>query len=212
MSTFSIIENEWITLPDGRRLSARIWLPERAENSPVPAVLEYLPYRKRDGTAPRDESTYPSFARAGYAGVRVDIAGTGESDGEWDDEYSQQEMDDGLAVIDWITQQPWCNGKLGMMGISWGGFNSLQIAALRPEALKAVIAIGTTVDRYNDDIHYKNGCLLYSNFSWASVMLCYASRPPDPELVGDRWKDMWLNRLNTQPYPLETWLQHQTQK
>ena len=210
MSEFSIIENEWITLPDGRRLSARIWLPADSETNAVPAILEYLPYRKRDGTAPRDESTYPSFARAGYAGVRVDIAGTGESEGEWDDEYSQQEMDDGLAVIEWISQQSWCNGKLGMMGISWGGFNGLQIAALQPEALKAVIAIGTTVDRYNDDIHYKNGCLLYSNFSWASVMLCFASRPPDPELVGEQWKDMWINRLNTQPYALETWLQHQT--
>lgn len=101
------------------------------------------------------------------------------------------------------------SGAVGMMGISWGGFNSLQIAALSPPALKAVIAIGTTVDRYNDDIHYKNGCLLYSNFWWSSVMLCYASRPPDPLLVGEKWRDMWLHRLNTQPFPLAIWLAHQ---
>ncbi|NNE63077.1 MAG: CocE/NonD family hydrolase, partial [Gammaproteobacteria bacterium] len=103
----------------------------------------------------------------------------------------------------------WCDGNVGMMGISWGGFNSLQVAALRPVALKAVISIGSTVDRYNDDIHYKNGCLLSSNFNWSSVMLCYASRPPDPELVGARWSEMWLQRLKTQPFPLQTWLQHQ---
>lgn len=207
--SFKVLENEWIPLPDGRKLAARIWLPTQASKQPVPAILEYLPYRKRDGTAPRDESTYPDFAEAGYAGVRVDISGTGESDGDFDDEYSPRELDDACAVIAWIAEQKWCDGNLGMMGISWGGFNSLQVAALQPPALKAVISIGTTVDRYNDDIHYKNGCLLSSNFNWSSVMLCFASRPPDPELVGERWKEMWLHRLNTQPFPLETWLAHQ---
>ncbi len=206
---FKVLENERIPLSDGRRLSARIWMPDSAHKKPAPAILEYLPYRKRDGTAQRDESTYPSFARAGYVGVRVDISGTGESDGDWDDEYSARELADGCEVIEWIASQPWCDGNLGMMGISWGGFNSLQIAALQPEALKAVISIGTTVDRYNDDIHYKNGCLLYSNFSWSSTMLCYASRPPDPELVGDKWREIWLNRLKTQPFPLATWLANQ---
>jgi len=206
---FVILENEWIPLKDGRRLAARIWMPDAAADKPVPAILEYLPYRKRDGTAQRDEATYPAYAEAGLAGVRVDISGTGESDGDWDDEYSARELADGCEVIDWIAGQQWCDGNVGMMGISWGGFNSLQIAALQPPALKAVIAIGTTVDRYNDDIHYKNGCLLYSNFYWSSTMLCYASRPPDPELVGDGWRDTWLERLKSQPFPLETWLRHQ---
>ena len=206
---FKILENEWIPLADGRKLAARIWMPNNADKKPLPAILEYLPYRKRDGTAQRDDSTYPAFARAGYIGVRVDLAGTGESDGEWDDEYSPRELADGCEVIEWIASQSWCDGNLGMMGISWGGFNGLQIAALKPAALKAVISIGTTVDRYNDDIHYKNGCLLYSNFSWSSTMLCYASRPPDPELVGEGWRDTWIQRLNTQPFPLENWLLHQ---
>jgi len=207
--SYRVLHNELIKLSDGRRLTAKIWLPNNAENQPVPAILEYLPYRKRDGTAPRDDSNYPLFARAGYAGVRVDISGTGESDGDFDDEYSQRELLDGVEVIAWIIRQPWCSGSVGMMGISWGGFNSLQIAALRPEGLKAIISIGSTVDRYNDDIHYKNGCHLYSNFLWSSTMLCYASRPPDPELVGEDWRHMWLHRLKTQPFPLETWLEHQ---
>ena len=95
------------------------------------------------------------------------------------------------------------------MGISWGGFNGLQIAALRPKPLKAVISIGTTVDRYNDDIHYKNGCLLYANAYWSSTMLCYAARPPDPALVGGKWRNMWFERLDSQPFPLAIWLAHQ---
>jgi len=206
---FKVLENEWIPLADGRRLSARIWMPNTAKKEPLPAIFEYLPYRKRDGTAQRDDSTYPAFAEAGYVGVRVDISGTGESDGDWDDEYSPRELADGCEVIEWIANQEWCDGKVGMMGISWGGFNGLQIAALQPAALKAVISIGTTVDRYNDDIHYKNGCLLYSNFFWSSTMLCYASRPPDPELVGETWRETWLQRLQTQPFPLTTWLAHQ---
>ena len=206
---FKVLENEWIPLKDGRRLAARIWMPDGAAKKPAPAILEYLPYRKRDGTSQRDEATYPAYAEAGYIGVRVDISGTGESDGDWDDEYSERELADGCEVIEWIASQKWSDGNVGMMGISWGGFNGLQIAALQPPALKAVIAIGTTVDRYNDDIHYKNGCLLYSNFFWSSTMLCYASRPPDPELVGDGWRETWLERLKTQPFPLQTWLAHQ---
>lgn len=206
---FSVIENEWITLADGTRLSARIWLPHGAETEPVPAVFEFLPYRKRDGTAPRDESTYPVFAAAGIAGVRVDIRGCGESDGIIDGEYTPLELADACELIAWIAGRPWCNGSVGMMGISWGGFNALQVAAMRPPALKAVISIASTVDRYNDDIHYKNGCHLSAQLSWAATMLAYQSRAPDPALVGDRWRGIWMDRLENEPFFLEEWLEHQ---
>jgi putative CocE/NonD family hydrolase len=117
---------------------------------------------------------------------------------------------DAVAVIEWLAVQPWCNGSVGMMGISWGGFNALQVAALQPEALKAVISIASTVDRFNDDIHYKGGALLSANLSWSSFMLCYSSRPPDPLLVGDGWRAQWLDRLEHEPLLLATWLGHQT--
>lgn len=206
---FSVIENQWITLADGTRLAARIWMPDNAAADPVPAVLEFLPYRKRDGTCARDESTYPVFAKAGIAGVRVDIRGSGESDGVIDGEYTPLELANAVELIEWIAAQPWSNGSVGMMGISWGGFNCLQVAALKPPALKAVISIASTVDRYNDDIHYKNGTHLSAQLSWAATMLAYQSRSPDPEIVGDRWREMWMERLENEPFFLEEWLQHQ---
>ena len=112
--------------------------------------------------------------------IRVDMRGNGDSDGLMRDEYAQQEQDDALEVIAWIAGQPWCTGKVGMIGISWGGFNALQVAARRPPALKAIITMCSTDDRYADDIHYKGGWLLNENLGWAATMLAYSSRPPDP--------------------------------
>jgi hypothetical protein len=108
----------------------------------------------------------------------VDLRGHGDSQGLIEDEYSSIELADAIEVIAWIAEQTWCTGSVGMMGISWGGFNSLQVAALRPPALKAVISLSTSTDRYNDDIHYKNGCHLAANFYWSATMLSYGSRPP----------------------------------
>ncbi len=199
-----------ITMPDGVRLSARIWMPDDAHTDPVPAILEFLPYRKRDGTIERDEITHPWFAGNGFAGVRVDMRGNGESEGLMLDEYTQQELDDACEVIRWLSEQPWCNGHVGMMGISWGGFNSLQVAAMNPPALKAVISVCSTVDRYADDIHYKGGCLLGENFGWATNMLSYSSHPPDPALVGDQnWLEMWRHRLDNIPHNWSEWHRHQ---
>ena len=199
-----------IVMSDGCRLSARIWMPEDAGVDPVPAILEHLPYRKRDGTIARDELTHPWFAGHGYASIRVDMRGNGDSDGVMEDEYTDQEWQDACEVIAWAASQPWCTGSVGMMGISWGGFNALQVAALRPPALKAIVTLCSTTDRYADDIHYKGGCLLGENFGWASTMLSYSSRPPDPAIVGERWRDMWLERLEAEPFLARTWLEHQT--
>ena len=203
------IENTFIPLKDGAKLAARIWLPEDAETNPVPAILEYLPYRKRDGTCDRDALTHPYFAGHGYAGVRVDIRGTGESDGILLDEYLKQEQDDCLEVFQWLAKQPWCTGACGMIGISWGGFNGLQVAARRPPELKAVITLCSTDDRYADDIHAMGGCMLVDNVAWASAMFALQSHPPDPALVGERWREMWLQRLENQPLLIDNWLQHQ---
>jgi putative CocE/NonD family hydrolase len=202
------IENQWIELADGARLAARIWLPEDALTRKVPAILEYIPYRKRDGTVVRDALTHPYFAGHGYACLRVDMRGNGESDGVMLDEYALQEQEDALAVIAWAAAQPWCTGSVGMMGISWGGFNGLQVAARRPPALKAIITLCSTDDRYSDDIHFKGGCVINENLGWGGTMLAYSSRPPDPLLVGDRWRAMWLERLEAEPFLAAEWLRH----
>ena len=198
--TVRVIEHTLIPLKDGTMLAARIWLPDDAEQNPVPAILEYLPYRKRDGTYERDALTHPYLAGHGYAGVRVDMRGCGESTGLLFEEYAKQEQDDGVEVIAWLAAQPWCSGVVGMMGISWGGFNGLQIAARRPPALKAIVTICSTDDRYADDVHYMGGTLLAADgLEWGSFFLGSMCLPPDPVLVGDRWRAMWLERLENVP-------------
>ncbi|NNE78711.1 MAG: CocE/NonD family hydrolase [Silicimonas sp.] len=208
--TIREIENTWIPMPDGAKLAARIWLPEDADDDPVPAILEYLPYRKRDGTVDRDHMTHPYFAGHGYAGVRVDMRGTGDSEGVCLGEYLAQEQDDALAVIDWLAKQPWCSGQVGMIGISWGGFNGLQVAARRPKALGAVISLCSTDDRYADDIHFMGGAMLTDNLNWGATAFSIANTPPDPVIVGkDRWRSMWEERLDNNGLWMLDWFRHQ---
>jgi len=202
------IENLWIPMSDGCRLAARAWLPADAERSPVPAVLEYLPYRKRDGTRSRDESMHRWLAARGFACLRVDLRGTGDSDGLLADEYHERELADGVEAIRWIAGRPWCSGRVGMIGKSWGGFNALQIAALAPPELGAVISVCSTDDRYADDAHYMGGCLLNENLVWGSVLLTIDAQPPDPLIVGPSWRERWLERLEAAPLFPEIWMRH----
>lgn len=195
-------------MPDGARLSARLRLPVTDE--PVPAILEYLPYRKDDGTLVRDNRQHEWLAGQGFACVRVDIRGSGDSDGILLGEYLETELADGVDVIAWVATQPWCNGKVGMIGISWGGFNCLQIAARRPPALAAVASVAVTADRYATDVHYKGGCVLGTDMlPWSATMLCFNARPPSPHVVGDGWREQWLDRLERSPVLVHDWLAHQ---
>src|SRR5262252_9344227 len=204
-----VLRDVFIPMSDGTQLAAQIWLPTDAARHKVPAILEYLPYRKRDSTAERDALTHPYYAGFGYAGVRVDMRGSGDSEGVLLDEYTKQEQEDALEVIAWLAAQPWCDGAVGMIGISWGGFNGLQVAARRPPALKAVISIASTVDRYADDVHFMGGALLADNMDWGAAFFTYAALPPDPEMVGPGWKAQWLQRLDAlRPFP-PLWLEHQ---
>ena len=202
-------EGVWIPMSDGVRLAARIWLPADAERDPVPALLEYLPYRKRDMTRGRDEPMHHYFAGHGYASVRVDLRGAGDSFGVMHDEYAMQEHDDAVEVIAWLAAQPWCTGKVGMFGISWGGFNALQVAARRPPALGAIITSCSTDDRYTDDMHYAGGCLLNDNSDWGTTFFSILPLPGDPRIMGEGWRENWRDRLESAPCPVETWLRHQ---
>ena len=205
-----VIENVWIPMSDGVRLAARVWLPEDAEERPVPALLECMPYRKRDFTRPRDEPLHHYLAGHGYASIRLDLRGAGDSEGLLVDEYVEREQDDILETFGWLARQPWCTGSFGMFGISWGGFNSLQVAARRPEGLRAIITLCSTDDRYTDDVHYHGGCLLNQNLAWGMEFLSVANAPPDPEVVGPEWRELWRHRLESAVLYPAIWMRHPT--
>ena len=202
-------QNIEIPLPDGTIIRAKLWMPVDAVSNPVPAIIEYIPYRQHDGTAVLDSLTHPYFSGHGYACLRVDIRGSGNSEGILRDEYLKQEQDDALAIMEWLSDQIWCTGSVGMIGISWGGFAALQIAARRPPQLKAIITCCSTDDRYTDDVHWMGGCLLNDSLSWGGGLLGGIIKPPDPMVVGNKWKDMWLQRLEINEPPLISWLRHQ---
>ncbi len=187
-------EKIFITVSDGTRLATTLFLPALAE--PVPCVLEALPYRKDDLTA-----TYrPEYLRLrdehSYAVARVDLRGTGSSDGLATDEYPEQELLDMAEVIAWLAAQPWCSGSVGMYGTSYSGFNALQVACERPPALKAICAIYATDDRFTDDVHYMGGARrLLDLVDYPTYMVAMNALPPVPSLVGDGWVDTWRARV-----------------
>ena len=153
------MEQAWIPMTDGIRLAATLYRPDGAKaGEKFPALLEYLPYRKDDGTAAGDYPKHAYFARRGYVSVRVDIRGFGASEGGPPErEYSEQEQADGERVIAWLAHQPWSNGSVGMFGISWGGFTALQMAMRHAPGLKAILAVDATAELFHDDVHYIDG-------------------------------------------------------
>jgi hypothetical protein len=204
------IENTWVPLADGCRLAARIWLPEDAEENPVPGLLEYIPYRKGDWTAVGDSTRHAYLAGHGYASIRVDIRGSGDSEGILRGKYLEQEQSDALEVLQWMSNQPWSTGVCGMFGISWGGYSALQVAARRPPQLKAIISVCASDDRYADDVTYIGGAVLALHaISWGSMMLAFNARPPDPRVVGESWRKAWLERMATSPEFVADALSHQ---
>jgi uncharacterized protein len=204
-----VVENEWILMEDGARLGARLWIPEGADRAPVPVVLEYIPYRKRDAYRGRDDRWGPQLAQYGIAYARVDVRGSGDSDGIMVDEYAPPELNDGVAVIAWLARQPWSNGSVGMRGISWGGINTLQIAAMAPPELKAIMPMGCCDIRFTDDAHYIGGALGLTNFQWGVQFKSVMSAPPDPEIAGPQWEQMWRRRVDATPAILAQWVSHQ---
>lgn len=206
------IQDIMIPMPDGAKLQAHMWIPEKAykENGfKVGTVIEYIPYRT-DVTIQRDSVRHPWFAGNGLAAMRIDMRGASASDGVLEDEYIKQEQDDALAAFDWIVSQQWSNGNIAMFGKSWAGFNGLQVAARQHPALKTIITLMSTDDRYTDDVHYRGGCLLASDMIWwGSTMGVYAPRPQDPRVVGEKWRENWMQRLDAEPM-MKNWLEHQT--
>jgi predicted acyl esterase len=200
------IEYLRLVMPDGVRLAATLYLPEKLEGR-IPVILEVLPYRKDDDYLGRDVRNHGFYARSGYAGLRLDVRGTGASEGHPEDEYSVKEHEDTLHVIDWLSRQSWSNGNVGMTGISYGAFNSVQIAAMQPKALKAILAVAGTDDRYTDDVHYIGGALHLFENTWAVGMVSSNAMPAAPGF--DVSGAMARERFDARPWILR-WLHEQT--
>lgn len=198
-----------ITARDGVQLSANLWRPLTDE--PVPAILEMIPYGKDNWRRAADETRGRWFAARGYVLCRVDVRGTGSSYGIALDEYTPDETRDGYDAVEWLAAQPWCDGNIGMWGISYGGFTSIQVAALRPPHLRAIIPVMATDDRYLDDIHYRGGCVTVSELSqYAVSQVAMNAMPPDASFRGAAWRRDWLDRLQATPPWLFAWLREQT--
>ena len=198
-----------IPMADGARLAATLYFPDQAAPPPWPAILEALPYRKDDITASyRPE--YVRLADSGYVVCRVDVRGTGSSEGIPTDEYPAAERTDMCTVIDWLATQEWSLGTVGMYGTSYSGFNAIQIAMERPPALKAIIPIYATDDRYADDVHYFGGALKQLDaVDYPTYMVAMNALPPVPALFGEGWREEWERRFSqTEPWII-TWLEHQ---
>ncbi len=204
---------EWIVMGDGVRLAVSLFLPpgdDGPRSGPWPVLLEALPYRKDDLTASY-RSEYRRLAEeGGYAVARLDLRGTGSSEGVADDEYAPGEQADLAAVIDWLAGRSWSTGAVGMYGTSYSGFNALQMAAERPAALRAVCAIYATDDRYTDDVHYTGGALRGLDLvDYVLYMVAMNALPPVPAVFGDGWREEWRRRIaDTEPWMLR-WIDEQ---
>ncbi|HEY3929125.1 MAG TPA: CocE/NonD family hydrolase [Candidatus Koribacter sp.] len=175
------IREQWVPMRDGVKLAANLFFPADLQPSEkIPALLEYLPYRKDDWSLGRDYSLHSYFVKHRYVVARVDIRGTGRSEGATPDrEYSEQEMRDGEDVIAWLARQPWSNGSVGMLGISWGGFNAIQMAMRHPPALKAILAADASDNLFHDDIHYIDGMMHVDEFEISMDLTNALSPAPD---------------------------------
>lgn len=201
------IENDWIAMPDGVRLAVSLWLPDT--DRPVPVVLETTPYRKRDSSRAYGGFWGRKLAQHGVAFARLDARGSGDSEGLLLDEYLPQEQTDAAEAIAWLAAQPWCNGAVGMRGVSWGGFITLQTAALAPPALKAIMPMCCSDRRYTDDAHYIGGAFALTGLKWATSFKSVMAGPPDPEVSGPGWEAAWMERLEAAPPIAAQWLSHQ---
>jgi uncharacterized protein len=199
---------------DGTELSANIWRPvPRADRGPdrFPAILEMIPYGKDNWRRGADVTRGEWFAARGFALCRLDVRGTGSSGGVALDEYTADETLDGYDVVEWLAAQPWCDGGVGMWGISYGGFTAIQVAALRPPHLRAIVPVMATDDRYLDDVHYRGGCVTVSELSqYAVSQVAMNAMPPDAAFRGTGWRDEWRQRLDATPPWLFAWMRHQT--
>jgi uncharacterized protein len=205
------VERAWIEMDDGIRLSVNLHVPDPQRHpAPWATLLEALPYRK-DDLLPHADDYERLRDEGGFVVCRVDLRGTGSSEGVATDEYPASELTDLATVIEWLASRPWSNGNVGMFGWSYSGFNSLQVACERPPALRAICAIYATDDRYTDDVHYMGGAVRAVDLvDYCHYMTACNALPPVPAVFGDGWRDEWHRRVDALEPWLLRWMREQT--
>ena len=200
------LENSYLAMSDGTKLAVTYFLPDPLQSGErLPIVLESTPYRKDDDGFPYAYETYAYFPRRGIAIARVDVRGTGSSEGQLPDrEYSDAELADLQAIVGQLAQQPWSNGNIGMLGISWSGFNSIMTAMRRPPELKAILTAHASDDLYGNDVHYIDGSLHIDIFALEMEVENIVPRSPDYLLDQAYFRD----RFDQPPWIL-TYMRHQ---
>jgi putative CocE/NonD family hydrolase len=187
-----------------------LFLPDEVAVRRVPTILNTDPYRKDDWSAGWDQTLATYLTDRGYGYCRLDVRGTGSSGGVALDEYTEAETLDGHDVVEWLAAQPWCTGAVGMWGLSYGGFTSIQVAATRPPHLGAIVAIQATDDRYTDDVHYVGGTMTVSDLAqYAVSQVAMNALPALPSTRGDVWLADWRARLDATPVWLFEWARRQ---
>lgn len=183
-----------IPMPDGTAIAATLNLPDG--EGPFPVLASFYPYRKDDFIGASTAYARRYFAEAGYASLLVDIRGYGSSGGRAYQAWDQREFDDGAEVVEWAARQPWCNGRVGVWGSSYGGAQALGIAARRPPSLKAIASIYGAADIYHDFV-YPGGCPNgLGAAAWSAFVVALELAPPSLQDADGRWLDIWHDRLS----------------
>ncbi len=192
-----VVRNARIPMPDGVTLAADLHLPQNAGGRKFPAIIEYTPYHKNNNAVYGPRATrYPYFASHGYVFVNVDIRGTGDSEGFNTSPTSPEEVRDGIEVIRWCARQPWCDGGVGMIGISYTAGVCYDAARQAPEELKAIVLCQMTSDWYEGMACPGGSPRPFAHENYAPLMAAYNFAPPDPDLLGPHWAETWRQRLD----------------
>lgn len=200
--------NLLIAMPDGVELAGDVVRPGGGRKAP--ALLNFGPYHK-DGRGGRldVDAVNRHFAAKGYAALTVDLRGLGNSGGRNPQPFAVQEGLDGHAVVEWIARQPWCDGHVGMWGVSYPGITSLATAATRPPHLKAIVPIHATADIYRGVIA-PGGCNggFWMRADWGPRMVAYNLLPPLLQDPDGRWAKVWAEHLEGNAPWLHAWSDH----
>ena len=185
-------------MDDGVRLAATLYLPEPGDggDGPWPALLggAALPQGRRHRVLP---AGVPAARRGRLRDVpRRRPWHRAPAKASPTDEYPAVERTDLMTVIDWLATRDWSTGSVGMYGTSYSGFNSIQLAMERPPALKAIIPIFATDDRFGDDVHYFGGARKQLDLvDYPTYMVAMNALPPVPSIFGDGWREEWERRV-----------------